>query len=332
MKWFQVDGDTPNDPKMKAMMRRGLAGGNPGQAAMGAIFLLWCFVAWHGEGDPGEGVRHDGQPLNLQDMAEECLFDSVADLKTFLDSLAERGHLDAERWAQGVVFLPAMHRRGVAYLKQKGRWPGKGPDGAPEGPQRPAGARKGPQRPGSARRGPDAPLQDNTKQDTTKTKGGKSSGDGSALPFDSEDNAMALVKLWNTHRKPGPMVQAPVSDGRMAALRRALHDHPNLADWRLVIEYANGQPWANAKGGGNHANYRMALDDLARPGKFGAMLDRAKANQAAGPDQTGGRDAAKGRTGATAGEFAQAMAAEAAAADEDDAMEDVQRLMDRDRE
>jgi hypothetical protein len=312
VKWFQVDGDTPNDPKMKALIRRGLAP-NAGQAAIGAVFLLWCFVAWHGEGEPGEGVRHGGQALDLQDMADECLFDSVDQLKVFLDHLAERGHIDAERWRGGVVFLPAMHRRGVTYQRSKGYGPLAAVDKANAGQARPVKASKGLARPGKASAGqrrPETAQHNTTKQNPTNPEGGISTGDGSALPFDSEDNAQALVKLWNATRKPGPMVQAPVSDSRMAALRRAMHQHPNLDDWRLVIEYANGEPWANAKGGGNHANYRMALDDLARPGKFGAMLDRARAAQLAGVDQAGGRDAAKGRTGAKAGEFNAAMMAE----------------------
>lgn len=308
VKWFQVDGDTPNDPKMKALMRRGVAA-NASQSAIGAVFLLWCFIAWHGEGEPGEGVRHDGRALNLQDMADECLFSSVDELKALLDHLAERGHIDPDRWRDGVVFLPAMNRRGLVYLRSKGRLPGakgekvattKAQSGAGRAP---SGHHAGTERaPGGTVRAPGGgktPLQDTTEQDATEQN------QGQGLPFDSETTAAKVLQLWNAERKPGPLVRLPVDAKRMKNLAAVVRTYPDLADWRLVVRFINSQPWANAPGDGDHAEYRLPLDLLLRPGKFGAMLDRARMAPAAGT--AGGRNAAKGRTGAVAGEFSAAM-------------------------
>jgi hypothetical protein len=121
-----------------------------------------------------------------------------------------------------------------------------------------------------------------------------------------EDHVDALVRIWNTERKPGPAVR-DITPQRRGAYGRALKAQPDLTVWRDVIAYLNGQPWCNAKGGGNHPNWRADLDWLAKPGKLAVYADKAAAERPARPGGVAGRNAAKGRTGYKPGEFAAAL-------------------------
>lgn len=294
MKWFQVDSDTPNDPKIKRLLDRSAqADGGPSGAAeaMGRLFLLWCFIANHGQGDPGMAVKADGSPLDWADMAYECRFRDELQLKAFLAEVAMLKLIDPAQWLLGIVFLPAMRKRADDYAKRKGRGsdPGRG-DSGPVG--EPGGKR------GTA--GQDRPIQDTTTQDTTTQKG---SGSADLLADAGEDNADALVRIWNTERKPGPSVR-DVTPQRRERYRRALKAKPDLSDWRTVIVWLNGQPWCNAKGGGDHPTWRATLDWLAKPGKLAEYLDKVATERPA-RDGVVGRQ--KGRTGYRPGEFAQAL-------------------------
>lgn len=91
-----------------------------------------------------------------------------------------------------------------------------------------------------------------------------------------------LVRVWNTHREPGPKVEDLNTD-RRKRYHRALETKPDLIEWELVIRWINTQPWANASGTGDHANWRATLDWLAKPGKVGEYLERARTDAAAGP-------------------------------------------------
>jgi hypothetical protein len=286
MKWFQVDSDSPADPKIKAVIRKGLAEGGSRRAAelVGHVFLLWCYVANHGEAQPGLGVKADGEPLSLAEMTDECLFENVDDLRCLLDFLAVKGHIDHTRWVDhGIVFLPGMLKRADTYAKRKGR-----------------GVQFGNLR----TKHPVSPLQDKTVQNT-EDQTHVSPAD--LLADAGEDQVDALVRVWNTDRLPGPKVSV-LTDSRRRVFARALKATPDLNDWRLVILWLNRQPWCNAKGGDEHANWRATLDWLAKPGKLAEKLDLAKADRATvRADGTTGRNAAKGRTGTRPGQYAAAV-------------------------
>jgi len=301
VRWFQTDSDAPNDPKLKAIIRRGVEP-NPNQAAAGATFLLWCYLANHGKGDPGLGIRADGTALPLSEMASECLFDGQAQLVKFLDYAAELGHVHAEVWQKRrVVFLPAMWERVSAYYRSKARKTNyetaqavveavlAGTIKAQAGPERPAKAL------------PDKPTKPTLPTDLEKI------GDLDLLSEAGPDQIDAVVKLWNTERKPGPLVQK-MTEGRREAIRLRLKDHPNLEDWRTVIRYINRQAWCNAPGFGEHAKFRMDLDTLLKPGKFQAALERCSLDKPQAAGEASGRDASRGKTGVVAGKFTQALA------------------------
>ncbi len=335
MKWYQVDSDAPNDPKVRGLLRTG------GQQAAGGLFLLWCFIANHGKGDPGLGVRTGGGALDLGEMADECYFASSAELRAFLDRLAERNLIHAEVWRQReIVFLPAMWNRLAAYYRSKARkmayasvddlvaavLVGGGPelpkaDGPgliqpkpkPDGPIQPKPDHGGRILPMPGGFGPTS--QDSTEHDST--------GGSKALPLARPDDADfmaanlladagadqvdALVKVWNEERKPGPAVRE-VTAGRRRAAIVALKANPNLDDWRRVIRYINGQKWCNAQGGGDHPNWRLDLDYLLKPGKFTKSMEAAAMARPESPGGLVGRDASRGRTGVKVGAFAAALA------------------------
>lgn len=302
MKWFQVDSDSPNDPKIKALIRKGLTDGGPGRAAalVGHTFLLWAYIANHGEGVPGHGVKADGSPLSLVEMADECLFDGVDQLRAHVDFLAEKEHVDPTAWALGIVSLPAMRTRADAYARSKGRGD-SGPDRGNAGGSDTGRGKSGKSGRKVAQAGPKLPLHNTTKQDTTPPE---DPGSADLLAGAGEDNVDALVRIWNTERKPGPTVR-DVTPQRRERYLRALKARPDLADWRLVIGWLNGQKWCNAGGTGDHPTWRADLDWLAKPGNLARYHEKAIAERPARADGVVGR--AKGRTGYKPGEFAAAL-------------------------
>jgi hypothetical protein len=112
MKWFQVDSNAPNDPRIRAVqLRHGVEG-------IGATFLLWCFVANHGA-RAGWSVDHRDQPIAkpfLIDASgiEESKFDRL------IATLIEVGHVSDRAWNDhGVLAFPAMERRADIYTKRQ---------------------------------------------------------------------------------------------------------------------------------------------------------------------------------------------------------------------
>lgn len=302
MKWFQCDSDAPDDPKIKAVIRKGLPSANPGQAAAGALWLLWCYVANHGAGLPGEGIDHQGLPLPLSEMADECLFDSEADLIAFLNFLAAKQHIDPVRWSAGQVMLPAMLSRADRYARSKGR------QVARPGEKSPGTARPGEKSPGKARTGKKPPLQ--TNKQTTQDKQDKTQEGPSAPPLPDlqlEPPASPgptvdqLVATWNQHRTKGPKVQQ-VDDKRRAAFQKALDAQPDLVKWAAVIAWADGQAVANAPGTGSYPTWRLDLDFLTKPGHLQKWFERMDAAKANPPS------AASGRVAPTEKKFAAAAA------------------------
>lgn len=303
-----MDSDTPNDPKIRRLIderaRWAAIAGRDGQldaaATMGHLFLVWCFVANHGA-QPGMGVKADGRPLDLDDLAYAALFDSRDTLRVFLDDLAERGLIGKAEWQDaGIVFLPAMKARADAYAKSKGRGPAGEP--GPDGPGRGSSGKSGPRR---ALAGPAGPIHDSTEQDTTPEE--KQVGD--LLADAGDDQVTILVRIWNEERKPGPTIR-DITDSRRYHYQLALRVQPDLSIWRMVIRWMNTQKWMNAGGSGDHRNWRADLDWLAKPGKLQAQHERALTDRAFQRAEAGlgtsteGRDAAKGRTGRQRGAFA----------------------------
>lgn len=237
---------------------------------------------------PGLAVKANGDPLDLAEMADECLLTPQA-LTALLDTLAARKLIDPERWRAGIVFLPGMLKRADTYAKRKGRTvEGSNDVRTPSNK---------------------SPLQDNTKQDNTEDQehGAIAPQPPDLLADAGEDQILALVRIWNETRAPGPKV-SQLTDSRRRAYAKALKAHPDLGNWRLVITWLNRQKWANASGDGAHGNWRATLDWLAKPGKLAEKLDQAKADRATvRADGTEGRNAAKGRTGIKPGTFAAAL-------------------------
>ncbi len=87
----------------------------------------------------------------------------------------------------------------------------------------------------------------------------------------------ALQTLWNDTRDPGPKV-SELTKERRRRYTKALETHPDLDEWATVIRWLNTQPWANAPGSGEHANWRATLDWLAKPGKLAEKLELARAD------------------------------------------------------
>lgn len=76
--------------------------------------------------------------------------------------------------------------------------------------------------------------------------------------------AQELVDLWNQLvTAPIPKVTKITTD-RRARLNARLKEVPNLALWRTVITWLNGQDWCRASGKGDHPNWTATLDWLCK--------------------------------------------------------------------
>jgi hypothetical protein len=311
IKWFQLDSDAPNDPRLKAIRRRGVEP-NREQSAVGALVLLWCYVANQGASEPGLGVQRNGEPLDLELMAVECFFDSPSQLTDFLDYAAQVGHIHQRLWTEKrIVFLPAMWERVSAYYRSKARKMqfATGQQVVDAVLSGPLDTQAGPKRPRKAPAGPTVQTRQTLQTEERKSVGPAGHAPNPVRPSSLlDDNAgpdqvQQLVVIWNTERTKGPKIQQ-VPDSRRRQMLARLKDHPNLDDWRRVVRYVNGQRWCNAPGTGEHPNWRMDIDFLLRPGKFQAALERLQAEKPAGEAGQVGRDASRGRTGYTPGDYA----------------------------
>jgi hypothetical protein len=117
-----------------------------------------------------------------------------------------------------------------------------------------------------------------TEENLTELKGREGKGSG-ATPRPTPDDLQAV---WNATRSPGPKVEDLTPD-RRKRYSKALETKPNLHEWELVIRWINAQPWANAPGTGEHANWRATLDWLVKPGKLGEYLERANTDAVTSP-------------------------------------------------
>jgi len=112
LKWFQVDSDTPNDPKVKAVVRE------MGAAGVGGLFLLWCHIADHGIRKPGWSLDSFGRPMPETELviASELNRDDFLKLVTLCTST---GHFVAKAWeTKRVIAIPAMAARADTYTKR----------------------------------------------------------------------------------------------------------------------------------------------------------------------------------------------------------------------
>ncbi len=115
MKWFQLDSNMPDDPKIRAVLARF---GNEG---LGMLLRLWCYVAAHGTRKPGWSLDSRGKPIDKAAMVEatgapEEKFDDL------LKVCARFGHIKHFEWEKrGVVAFPAMSRRADSYTQRRVR-------------------------------------------------------------------------------------------------------------------------------------------------------------------------------------------------------------------
>lgn len=115
MKWFQVDADTPNDPKVKAVVR------DLGTSGMGGLFLLWCHIADHGTRKAGWSLDSLGKPMPLIELVDASRLTEPEFLK-LASICTSTGHWLTRPWdARKVIAIPAMARRADTYTKRRVR-------------------------------------------------------------------------------------------------------------------------------------------------------------------------------------------------------------------
>lgn len=115
MKWFQVDADTPNDPKIRAVLA------DMGPSGFGGLVLLWCHIADHGTHKPGWSLDSAGRPmpeleLRIASQLTEGEFTRLVTICT------EVGHFQKAAWdRRKVIVIPAMSRRADTYTRRRVR-------------------------------------------------------------------------------------------------------------------------------------------------------------------------------------------------------------------
>jgi hypothetical protein len=111
VKWFQVDSDTPNDPKVRAIIRQ------LGNDGFGGLVRLWCHIANHGA-RPGWSVNTAGKPIPLEELIEASGLDPAKFEQLVLISV-QIGHFEKRPWdSRQVIAIPAMARRADTYTKR----------------------------------------------------------------------------------------------------------------------------------------------------------------------------------------------------------------------
>lgn len=116
MKWFQVDADTPNDPRIRAVIRE------LGSAGFGGLVLLWCHIADHGDDRrPGWSLDSSGRPMDVADLVDASRL-PVAEFDRLVAICIANGHFHKREWERRrVIAIPAMARRADTYTKRRVR-------------------------------------------------------------------------------------------------------------------------------------------------------------------------------------------------------------------
>lgn len=126
MRWFQLDADTPDDPKIRAVTRA------LGVEGFGGLVSLWCHIAKHGR-RPGQGIDSSGAPFPLDDLIAATGL-SPEKFQTLIDVCIRSGHFRRDAWEQyRGIWIPAMERRADDYTRKVARrqqlpidWTGSG--------------------------------------------------------------------------------------------------------------------------------------------------------------------------------------------------------------
>lgn len=114
MKWFQLDADAPDDPKIRAVVRA------LGVEGFGGLVGLWCHVAKHGH-VPGQAVDSQGAPLPLDDLAASTGLDREK-FDALVDVCTRTGHFRRDAWQMyRGIWIPAMERRADRYTQRLAR-------------------------------------------------------------------------------------------------------------------------------------------------------------------------------------------------------------------
>jgi len=111
VRWFQLDADTPDDPKIRAVVRE------LGVEGFGGLVGLWCHIAKHGRA-PGQSIDSRGAPFPVDDLvaATGLPRDKFDELVAVCIRV---GHFSRDQWErEGRIWIPAMERRADRYQKR----------------------------------------------------------------------------------------------------------------------------------------------------------------------------------------------------------------------
>ena len=302
MRWFQVDTDTSNDDRIRAIVRRVKAERFPGLAAAwvrvavhGFLLDLWCLTASQaGAREPGFCEIKPGRPYSVESIAEQCHV-TAAFAAVVLAAAAAEGHIDQTQWAAGLVYFPGMAKRADEYTKKKLARVNQPTASGQLSVESPA--------PG--------PTVSRHKRKNTVNVNVSVPQDRSTDQLLREDQDLGpsqidqVVMLWNTHTTaPIPKVDPKrLSHDRQAAIQQALKVRANLDDWRRVIVWLDGKFWAKRPGRNpeykrHHPNWVATFDWFLKPGKlqklFEQMTAEASTPHTAAAATGGDRSKAKG--------------------------------------
>lgn len=111
MKWFQLDSDMPDDPKIRAVARA------LGVEGIGGLVGVWCHVAKHGR-RPGQGIDSHGAALPLDDIQAASML-SDDKFRELVDVCTRTGHFRRDAWERyRGIWIPAMERRADRYSRR----------------------------------------------------------------------------------------------------------------------------------------------------------------------------------------------------------------------
>jgi len=114
VKWFQLDADTPDDPKIRAVTRE------LGAAGLGGLVGVWCHIAKHGR-NAGQGIDSRGVPLPVDDLVAASLLDAPT-FDALVAVCTRTGHFRRDVWERyRGIWIPAMERRADRYTQRLAR-------------------------------------------------------------------------------------------------------------------------------------------------------------------------------------------------------------------